>query len=318
MSNVKVNKLQKEPYLKRLQKDIMKHGILYLMLLPGIIYYVVFHYIPMYGVILAFKDFNSKLGIFASPWADNFGLDNFIRFFESYNCMSLIFNTISISVYSLIVGFPCTVIFALLLNYIANTKVKKTVQMVSYAPHFISIVVMCGMVTIFLQPDTGVINVLLSFFGIESISFLQEAEYFKTIYVVSGIWQSLGWGSIIYISALAGVDADLHEAARIDGATKLERIRHIDIPTILPTIVMMLILQVGNIMSVGFEKVFLLQNDLNRSASDVISTYVYRVGLINSDYAFSTAIGLLNSIINIVLLISVNKIAKKVTSHSLW
>lgn len=302
----------------RVKKDFKKNHILYFMLLPGIIYYIVFHYIPMYGVLLAFKDFNPRLGITASPWCDYYGFENFVQFFKSYNFSSLIINTITISLYSLLVGFPCTVLFALLLNYIPGKGFKKTVQMVSYAPHFISVVVICGMITIFLQPDTGIVNVLLSLFGKESIPFLQKASYFKTIYVVSGVWQSLGWGSIIYISALAGVDADLHEAARIDGASKVKRILHIDIPCIMPTIVMMFILQVGKIMNVGFEKIFLLQNDLNRSSSDVISTFVYRVGLINNDYSYSTAIGLFNSAINIILLITFNKLAKKVTKYSLW
>lgn len=308
----------KSTFKVRVKKDFKKNHILYFMLLPGIIYYIVFHYIPMYGVLLAFKDFNPRLGITASPWCDYYGFENFVQFFKSYNFSSLIINTITISLYSLLVGFPCTVLFALLLNYIPGKGFKKTVQMVSYAPHFISVVVICGMITIFLQPDTGIVNVLLSLFGKESIPFLQKASYFKTIYVVSGVWQSLGWGSIIYISALAGVDADLHEAARIDGASKVKRILHIDIPCIMPTIVMMFILQVGKIMNVGFEKIFLLQNDLNRSSSDVISTFVYRVGLINNDYSYSTAIGLFNSAINIILLITFNKLAKKVTKYSLW
>lgn len=301
-----------------LVKDFKKHYVLYFMLLPGIVYYIVFHYIPMYGTLLAFKDFNPRLGILGSPWADNYGFENFIQFFKSYNFWSLIGNTITINLYSLVVTFPCTIIFALLLNYIPGKRFKKTMQMVSYAPHFISVVVICGMLTIFLQPESGIVNAILKQFGVEPIAFLQEAQYFKSIFVLSGLWQSIGWGSIIYISALAGVDESLHEAAKIDGATKLQRIINIDFPSILPTVIMLLILQIGKMMNLGYEKIFLLQNDLNRSASDVISTFVYRVGLINSDYSYSTAIGLFNSVVNIILLITFNKLAKKFTEQSLW
>lgn len=268
-------------FMKRLGKDMKRNYLLYLMILPGVIYYVVFHYVPMYGIQLAFKDFHAKEGILGSPWI---GFDNFVRFFSGYNITSLIKNTIGINLYSLCVGFPIPIIFALFLNYIKNNRFKKTIQMVSYAPHFISTVVMCGMIVVFLQPNTGIFNVIRQSLGLDSIAFLSKPEYFKTIYVVSGLWQGMGWSSIIYISALSGVDYEMHEAAMIDGATKLRRMWSIDIPSILPTIVMLFILQVGCINGVGFEKVFLLQNSLNMSSSDVISTYVYRVGLINNDY----------------------------------
>lgn len=299
----------------RLKKDMKVNYILYLMIIPVVVYYVVFHYIPMYGVTLAFKDFISKEGIMGSPWI---GFDNFIRFFSSYNFKSLISNTIGISLYSLVIGFPFPIILALLLNSLIHNKLKKTIQMVSYAPHFISMVAMCGILTIFLQPDTGVVNILLQKLGFESVAFLAEPKMFKSVYVFSGVWQNIGWDSIIYIAALAGVDYEMHEAAMIDGASKLKRIIHIDLPTILPTIVMLFILKVGQIMNVGFEKVFLLQNSLNMTTSDVISTYVYRVGLIDNDYGFSTAIGLFNSLINILMLITFNRLAKKATNSSLW
>lgn len=302
-------------FFQRLLADFKRNYILYLLILPVVIYYIIFAYVPMYGVQLAFKEFIARDGIWGSPWI---GFENFERFFSSYNFVSLLKNTLGISVYSLIVGFPLPILFALLLNYIRSTKLKKTVQMVSYAPYFISTVVMCGMIVIFLQADTGIINQLLMALGMESVSFLSVPEYFKSIYVWTGVWQGLGWNTIIYISALSGVDYEMHEAAIIDGATKLRRMWSIDLPSILPTAVMLLILNVGGIMNVGFEKVYLLQNSLNQSASDVISTYVYRVGMINNDYGYSTAVGLFNSVINVILLVSVNQITKKLTQVSLW
>lgn len=305
----------KHSFLYRLKRDLKKNYILYLMLIPVLAYYIIFHYAPMYGVTLAFKDFNPKLGILGSPWI---GFSNFERFFSGYNFWSLIRNTLGISLYSLVIGFPIPIIFALLLNSLISGKIKKTLQMVSYAPHFISMVAMCGILSIFLHPDTGIINILLEKIGFEAVAFLSEPKWFKTIYVFSGVWQNMGWDSVIYIAALAGVDYGMHEAAMLDGATKLQRIWHIDIPTILPTIVMLFILRVGSVMSVGFEKVFLLQNALNMEASDVLSTYVYRAGMLNNDYGFSTAIGLFNSAINILLLIIFNKLAKKITQNSLW
>lgn len=306
---------KKKNYFHRLGNDLRRNRLLYLMILPGVLYYLVFHYAPMYGVQLAFKHFRASDGIWGSPWI---GLDNFKRFFNGYNSWNLIKNTIGISLYGLLIGFPLPILFSLFLNYIKNAKFKKSLQMVSYAPHFISTVVMCGIIVIFLQPNTGIFNIIRSFFGLESISFLSKPALFKTIYVLSDVWQGLGWSSIIYISALSGVDYQMHEAAMIDGAGKLKRIWHIDLPSILPTVVMLFILQVGGIMNVGFEKVFLLQNPLNMTASDVISTYVYRMGLVNNDYGYSTAVGLFNSLINIILLLTFNKLAKKTTAVSLW
>ena len=306
---------QKEKFRVRLAKNIRKNWILYVMILPVVIYYAVFSYTPMYGVLLAFKNYRVKFGIWDSPWV---GFDHFKRFFSSYNFANLLKNTLGISVYSLVVGFPIPIIFALMLNYIKNRFLKKTVQMVSYAPYFISTVVICGMITIFMNPDTGIFNSILNCFGLESVNFLAKPEWFKSIYVWTGVWQGMGWSSIIYISALSGVDYEMHEAAIVDGATKVQRIIHIDLPCIKPTIVMMLILQMGSLMSVGFEKVFLLQNTLNKSAASVISTYVYEVGLINSDYGYSTAVGLFNSVINMILLIAANKICKKITDESLF
>ena len=306
---------KKKSFRARLAKNIRKNWILYVMMLPVVLYYIIFAYAPMYGVQLAFKNYKIKLGIMGSPWV---GLDHFKRFFNSYNFSLLLKNTLGISIYSLLVGFPIPIIFALLLNYIKNRYLKKTVQMVSYAPYFISTVVICGMLTIFMNPDTGVFNTILKAFGMEPMDFLSKPKWFKSIYVWSGVWQGMGWSSIIYISALSGVDYEMHEAAIVDGATKLQRILHIDLPSIKPTIIMMLILQLGSLMNVGFEKVFLLQNTLNKQAASVISTYVYEVGLINSDYGYSTAIGLFNSIINMLLLVGANWFCKKFADESLF
>lgn len=308
-------KHQSDSFFLRLTTDMKKNYILYLMILPVVVYYVIFAYVPMYGVQLAFKDFVIKKGFWGSPFV---GLAHFKRFFDNYNFGVLIKNTVGISAYSLLVGFPIPIVFALMLNYLRHEKLKKTVQMVSYAPYFISTVIMCGMLIIFLQPDTGIFNIIRRFFGLESLAYLSKPEFFKSIYVWSGVWQGLGWSSIIYISSLSGVDFQLHEAAIVDGASKLQRIWHVDLPSIKPTIVMLLILSMGQLMNVGFEKVFLLQNPLNFTSSDVISTYVYRVGLINNDYGYSTAVGLFNSAINLFLVVSANKLAKKLTSESLW
>lgn len=306
---------KKKNFFQRLLADMKRNYVLYLLILPVAVYYIIFAYVPMYGVQLAFKEFIARDGIWGSPWI---GFENFQRFFSSYNFVALLKNTLGISIYSLVVGFPLPILFALLLNYIRSSKLKKSVQMVSYAPYFISTVVMCGMIIIFLQADTGVFNQIRAIFGLESISFLSVPQYFKSIYVWTGVWQGLGWNTIIYISALSGVDYEMHEAAIMDGATKLRRMWSIDLPSILPTAVMLLILNVGGIMNVGFEKVYLLQNSLNQSASDVISTYVYRVGMVNNDYGYSTAVGLFNSVINVILLLTVNQVTKKLTQVSLW
>ena len=306
---------KKMSFFQRLWENMKKNWILYAMILPVAIYYIIFAYAPMYGIQLAFKDYQVKEGIMGSPWV---GLEHFIRFFKSYNFGQLLKNTIGISVYSLWVGFPIPIIFALMLNYLRNKFLKKTVQMVSYAPYFISTVVMCGMIAIFMNPDTGILNVIRNFFGMESVDFLAKPEWFKDIYVWTGVWQGMGWSSIIYISALSGVDYQLHEAAIMDGATKIQRMIHVDLPSIKPTIIMLLILQIGSLMNVGFEKVFLLQNTLNKSAASVISTYTYEVGLINSDYGYSTAVGLFNSLINVILIVGANQICKKLADESLF
>lgn len=288
---------------------------LHLLLLPTLLYFVVFHYVPLYGVLLAFKDYNPALGIWGSPWA---GFEHFQRFFDSYYFWTLIRNTIGISLYSLAVNFPLPIILALLLNEVRHKLFRRTVQTVTYAPHFISVVVLSGMLILFLSPQNGLIGKVIALFGGEAMSLLTRPEWFKTLYVFSGVWQEIGWWSIIYLAALAGIDPQLHEAAKMDGATIMQRIRHINLPGIRPVMVILLILSTGGMMSVGFEKIYLLQNPLNLESSEVIATYVYKTGLLQAQYEFSTAVNLFNAAINLVLLLTVNRIARKINDASLW
>lgn len=304
-------KKQKKINFKQILK---KNWVCYLFILPMLIYVIIFNYIPMYGIQLAFKDYRVADGIWGSAWV---GLKHFKTFFESYQFKDLLWNTLSLSLYSLIAGFPMPIIFTLLLNYITNVKLKKVVQMVTYAPHFISTVVYCGMILIFLSSD-GVINQLLKLIGIDSVAFLTNPSNFRHIYVWSGVLQNIGWGSIMYISVLTSVDPTLHEAATVDGATRFQRLLHIDLPAIVPTMVIMLIMRAGEIMDLGFEKAFLLQNNINLDYSEIIATYVYKIGIQGGQFSYSSAIGLFNNVINMVLLVVVNKIAKKVSDVSLW
>lgn len=277
--------------------------------ITALVILILFSYVPMYGVQLAFRDYNPIMGITGSPWV---GFDHFTRFFNSYQFKQLIGNTLILSLYSLIVGFPIPIILALALNQVKNSKFKKLVQTVTYAPHFISVVVLVGMLGIFFSVNGGLVNEVIKLFGGEPKLFMGEVKYFRHMYVWSGIWQSMGWSAVIYLAALSGVSPELHEAATVDGATKLQRIWNIDLPTILPTIVTLLILNCGSVMSMGFEKAFLMQNPLNMENSEIIATYVYKMGLINAEYGFSTAVGLFNSVINCILLVTVNKVSKKI------
>ena len=288
---------------------------LYLFVIPALIYLFAYCYYPMYGVQIAFKDYRITQGIAGSEWV---GLKHFVKFLGNPSCRELIKNTLVISLYSLAVGFPLPILFALTLNELRAGKFKKTVQTVSYAPHFISTVVMVSMLTMFLDQDSGFINKFIALLGGTPTDFMSKASMFPTVYVLSGVWQSLGWSSVIYLSALSGIDPGLHEAAMIDGASRLQRIWHINLSGILPTITIMLILQVGNIMTVGFEKAFLMQNSLNLETSEIISTFVYKMGLQYRQYSYSTAIGLFNSVINMILLLSVNAIARRLSRTSLW
>nr|WP_242698206.1 ABC transporter permease subunit [Bacillus sp. SD088] len=298
----------------RIRKNFLKSWQLYTFLLPALTFFVIFHYIPMYGVQIAFKDFFATMGINGSPWV---GFEHFERFFNSYYFWRLLKNTLIISLYQLCL-FPLPIVFALMLNELRNGAFKKWTQTLTYAPHFISVVVVVGMIIAFLDPTTGIVNILIEKLGGNSVQFLTSPDWFRHIYVWSGEWQGLGWGSIIYLAALAGVNPELLEAAKVDGATRFQRILHINIPAILPTIVILFILNIGKFMSVGFEKVLLLQNSLNSETSDIIQTFVYETGLLEGQYSFAAAVGLFDSVINIILLVTVNQIAKKVSDNSLW
>ncbi|WP_211746639.1 ABC transporter permease subunit [Paenibacillus sp. Marseille-Q4541] len=303
------------PRRKGLVKRILQNWELYVLIAPAFFYFLIFQYVPMYGVQIAFKNFIPTLGINGSPWV---GFDHFERFFNSYYFWDLIWNTLSISLYELAVGFPLPIILALAFNEVRNGKFKKTVQTATYAPHFISVVVMAGMIITFLSPSSGIIIHLIEWLGFSSPDFLTDPAWFKTMYVISGVWQSTGWGTIIYLAALSGVDPQQHEAAIVDGASRFQRIWFINIPAIVPTITILLILNMGGLLGVGFEKILLLQNSLNMTSSDVISTFVYRSGLLDAQYSFSTAVGLFNSVINAFMLVLVNQIARRTSENSLW
>lgn len=303
---------------KLLWMQVRARWQLYLFLALPILYLAIFKYYPMMGIQLAFKKYSISGGIWNSPWN---GLQNFKRFFSSYYFSRTVKNTVRISLYTLIAGFPLPIIFALMLNTLRNQKYKKFVQMVTYFPHFISTVVIVGMMMTMVNPRIGVIGIFYHKFTGEYMSdIMGKASAFPHMYVWSGIWQSLGWDAIIYIAALAGVDPELHEAARIDGASRFKRIFYIDLPSIVPTIVMLLILKSGSIMNVGFEKAYLMQNNLNQSTSELIATYSYKVAFnaAGSDFGLSTAISFFNSVINFILIVTVNKISKKVSETSLW
>lgn len=297
------------------KKRYLKGWRLHVMCLPAILYYLLFVYKPMPSIIIAFKDFSMRLGVWGSEWV---GLANFQRLFQSYWFPIILKNTLTLSLLALIIGFPIPILLALLLNEVSNGRFRKIFQTVSYAPHFISVVVLCGMLTMFLSPSSGIVNILITKLGGTPVNFLQESGMFKWVYVLSGIWQGMGWSSIIYFATLSGVDKALIEAADIDGATRLQKIRYINIPVLLPTILILLILQCGNLLSVGYEKVYLLQNATNLSASEVISTYVYKTGLTQSDFSFATAVGLFNSVINTVILVCANTISKVTARTSLF
>lgn len=298
----------------QLMTRIWKSRDYYLMLLPAIIYVILFNYAPMYGLQIAFKNYKVALGVAGSPWI---GLRNFTDFFQSYYFVTLLKNTLLLSLYSLIVGFPIPIIIALILNEIKG-KFKNVTQTILYAPHFISLVVLVSILNSMLSPSQGVVNTILEMLGLERNYFMANPSYFRHIYVWSGVWQGMGWGAIIYLAALSGVDPALHEAADIDGATRLQKIIHINIPVIMPTIIIMLILQMGKIASVGYEKVYLMQNSMNMETSEIISTYVYKRGILNSNYSFSAAVGLFNNVINVILVLIANQVSKKVSETSLF
>lgn len=313
-SNLKLTKTQ------RLLRRITENWVLYLFVLPAMVYYIVFHYAPLYGIQIAFQDYKVGQIIGTSEWV---WFKHFKRFFNSAWFDTVLKNTLTLSILDLLIGFPLPIILALLLNEVKNMRFRKLVQTVSYAPHFISMVVLCGAVTMFLSPSTGLlgvtINAIRGWMGLKAINLSADGDSFKWIYTLSGIWQQTGWGSVIYLAALSGVDPQLQEAAEVDGANKFQRMININLPVLFPTIIIMLILKCGNILDIGYEKVYLLQNSAILQSSEVISTYVYRSGLQGAQYSYATAVSLFNSFVNCTLLIIVNQITRKIDRESsLW
>lgn len=296
-------------------KRVLRNWQLYVFLIPTILYFLVFRYYPMYGLQIAFRNYKASKGIWGSQWV---GFKNFQRFFATADFFQLLENTLAISVGNLLISFPVPIILALLLNQLPSKGYKKVVQTVIYAPHFISTVVMVGIIFLFFSPSSGIINHIIVALGGQSIHFMAEADMFRPLYIGSEIWQGAGWGSILYLAALASINPELHEAAVVDGANKFQRVLHIDIPGILPTVVIMFILNSGKVMAVGFEKAYLMQTSLNISTSEIIATYVYKRGLLNSQFSFSAAVGMFESVINLVLLVTVNFISRKVSDSSLF
>lgn len=313
VTNVKQGGLPKK---KRSLLELLKRDMsLYLFCLPGVILTFIFSYIPMYGVQIAFRNYNGRQGIWGSPFV---GLRYFERFIKSPFFGQTISNTLILSVYGLLVSFPIPIILALMLNSFRHKRYRKVIQMVTYAPNFISTVVMCGMLLLFLSPSVGVVNTVIKAFGGKAINFMGRREYWRHIYVWSGVWQGMGWSSVIYFAALSGISPELHEAALVDGATKFQVVRHIDFPSILPTATILLIMDCGSVLSIGFEKAYNLQNDLNLAVSEIISTYVYKVGLLENNMSYSSAIGLFQTVVNLVLLLTVNKISDKLSGNSMF
>lgn len=295
-------------------KDFRRNKYIYMMALPILAYFIIFKYVPMYGAIIAFKDFSPARGILGSDWV---GLENFKDFFESVYFFRVVTNTLLINFYGLLFGFPAPIILALLLNEIKSNMFKRTVQTITYMPHFISVIVVAGMIVSFTARD-GLVNSIIAWLGYEQISILMKPQLFRSIYISTGIWQELGFGSIIYLAAITGIDQQLYEAAKIDGAGRWKQVFNVTIPGILPTIIILLILRIGNMMNLGFEKIILLYNPTTYETADVISSFVYRRGLLESNFSFSTAVGLFNSLINFTLIIGANWISKKAQETSLW
>ena len=308
-------KLSKEAHLWK--KSFSRYHQLYFLLIPVVANYVIFHYVPMGGIQIAFKDFSLMDGVWGSPWV---GFQHFQRFFSAYNFWGILWNTLCLSMLSLLFSFPLSICLALVLNEIQNKKLNSTLQTIFFVPHFVSTVVVVGMVQAFLSPETGVVNVLLERLGIieEGIYFMRLEEWFRPLYIISGIWQNMGWSAAIYISALTAIDTELYDAAAVDGANKWQQLVRITIPCIMPTIIIQLILKLGHIMSVGYEKTLLMQTSTNINVSQVISTYVYKKGISSQQYDYGAAVGLFNSVINLIMLLAVNYVAKKKSDVSLF
>ena len=308
-------RLSKNPtWVNKLTKSVKRYYWLYIFLIPTLLYYLIWHYIPMGGIVVAFQRYTGAKSIIDSDWV---GLKWFENFFSSHFASRTIINTMALSLLSL-ATFPIPIVLALILNEIRSERYKRFAQTIMYAPHFISMVVLVIMLNIFFDPNYGFINTIIELCGGEARNFMGESESFRSLYVWSGVWQSTGWNCIIYVSALSGVDTSMHEAATLDGASRLQRILHVNLPTIAPTIIIMLIMRVGNIMSVGADKVLLMMNDLNTSTSEIIGTYVYSRGLLGGDFSYATAVGLFTNVINLIMLLTVNKISSKVSETSLF
>jgi ABC-type polysaccharide transport system permease subunit len=297
------------------RRSFRRHWQLYLLIIVPMAYFIIFKYIPISNAVIAFKDYSPVKGPWGSEWV---GFKNFDLFFHNPMFWTLLRNTFILALYLVLATFPIPIILAIALNEIRNGVFKRTVQLVTYAPYFISTVVVVSMTILALSPRLGFVNDAIGLFGIPAVDFLGDPDYFRHIYVWSEVWQTTGYSAVIYMAALAGIDPALHESARIDGAGRIQRILNVDLPGIMPTAVIILVLGVGNIMSIGFEKVFLLQNPLNLAQSEIIATYVYKTGLINADFSMATAIGLFNSVINLFLLLGVNFAAKRITGNGLW
>lgn len=313
-SSVSGGTKMKKSFGVRLKEDIVRNRVLYIMVLPVLIYYILFAYLPMYGITIAFQDYDPALGYTGSPWV---GLQNFKDFFKSVYFLRILKNTLHISLASIIFGFPAPIILALLINEVTSKKYMKTVQTITYLPHFISLVVVCGIIKSFTGTN-GIITQIVSKFTNDSTSLLMKPNAFVPVYIISEIWQGIGWGSIIYIAALAGVDTQLYEAASLDGCGRLRQVLHVSIPGILPTIVIMLILRMGSMLNVGYEKIILLYNPSTYETADVISTFTYRKGLQEFEWSYGSAVGLFNSAVNVIFLLGTNMLSRKLTESSLW
>ncbi len=307
-------KADKKAFRARAWKQVKKNKMVYLMVLPVIIYYILFHYKPMYGIIIAFMDYSPRKGVLGSDWV---GFKHFIDFFSGYYFRRLLGNTLKLSFATLLIGFPMPIILALLINELRSKKFSKIVQTITYMPHFVSMVVLCAMIRQFVGSN-GFITGFFTNFGYDGSNMLSHGEFWIPIYVISNIWQGAGWGSIVYLAALTGIDSELYDAAKVDGANRWKQTLHVTIPCLLPTIIIMLIMRVGQIMGVGHEKTLLLYNDGILDVADIISTYVYRMGLISREFSFSTAVNLFNSVVNFALVVIANQISKKTTETSLW
>lgn len=314
MTTATVRPYRRDPFLTRLKRNYRQYSLVYWLSIPIIVYYIIFHYAPMFGIAIAFQDYRPAKGILGSKWV---GLKHFISFFNSEYAWRLIRNTLFINFYNLLFGFPAPILLALLINEVKSSSYKKTIQTISYMPHFISTVVICGLLYDFCA-STGIITTITTLFGAERTNLLNDASLFRTIYIASGIWQQIGWGSIIYLATLSSTDPCLYEAAVIDGAGRFQQVIHVTLPTLVPLIILQLIMRMGQMMSVGYEKIILLYNGLTYETGDVISSYVYRRGLQSGEFSFGSAVGLFNSLCNLLMLVASNYISRKMTGESMW